>query len=87
MTYCTGTAEDHCCYFGSVCVHLEENTVPGRRWACGLMRKYQSWDAVYASPEWPEVLAQAVAHNLGEDYRCGDWPPVGQVCSVCGVKG
>lgn len=87
MGTCTGNASDHCCYFGTVCEHLEENTVPGRRWACGLLRRYGSWEAVYASPEWPAVLEKAVACGLSDQYRCGSWPPVGQTCAVCGVIG
>ena len=86
-TLCTGNAADHCCYFGTVCEHLEENTVPGRRWACGLKRVYLTWEGVYASPEWPAVLAKAEAVGLGSDYKCGEWPRLGETCGTCGVAG
>ena len=53
---CHGNADDHCCYVdGEVCEYLEENTVPGRRWACGLLVKYGSWAAMNASPEYQEI--------------------------------
>jgi len=87
MATCAGNADDHCCYFGEVCQHLEENTVEGRRWACGLHRQYGSWVAVYLSPEWPAVLENAINHGLPVTYRCGDWPPAGETCATCGVEG
>ena len=87
MPACSGNEADHCCYFGQVCEHLEEYTVAGRHWACGLLRRYGSWDDVYQSPEWPAVLSNAIAHGLPETYRCGDWPPPGQTCVICGVSG
>ena len=80
---CTGNLDDHCCYFGEVCKHLEENTVPGRRWACGLHRKYGSWEAMYAAPEWSEVIAKAISVGLPETYKCSEWPVEGEKCGVC----
>lgn len=87
-TLCTGLNDDHCCYLkGVVCRHLEENTVPGRRWACGLKRVHGTWDAVYASPEWPAVLQDAIDSGLGENYKCGEWPRLGEKCWTCGLVG
>jgi len=87
MAVCRGNADDHCCYFGDVCQHLEENTVPGRRWACGLLRSFGSWDAVYESEEWQAVYQKSQEHGMREDFRCGDWPYRGETCATCGVKG
>lgn len=82
---CAGLTEDHCCYLGrhGVCPYLEEGTIPGRRWACGLRRELGSWDAVHADdrylttvrPCWDEVGM----------VDCGDWPPPEVPCGTCGV--
>jgi len=48
------------------------------------MRKHGSWDAVYQSDDWPEVLATAIKVGLPETYRCGDWPVLGEKCGACG---
>ena len=82
-----GNADDHCCWFGQVCPHLEENTVSGRRWACGLHRKYGSWEAMYESEEWPLVLELAMSFGADDWYRCGNWPYEGEVCAACGDVG
>jgi len=67
---CLGNAQDHCCYVnGQACKYLEENTVEGRRWACGLRRELGSWDAVIASDRYQ----QDVAPHFGE-MNCRDWP-------------
>ena len=57
MSECHGNADEHCCFVGEhgLCDYLEENTVPGRRWACGLLRKYGTWDAVNHSPEYRPI--------------------------------
>jgi len=61
---CHGNGPDHCCYIaGQVCEFLEENTVEGRRWACGLYREHGSWEKVYADPRHEPI-----------PFRCGDWP-------------
>ncbi len=53
---CNGNAADHCCYLdGVVCDYLEENTVPGRRWACGLLVRFGSWQAMSASAEYQPI--------------------------------
>ena len=54
---CTGLGADgdHCCYQRGVrCVHLVEN-VEGRRYACGLLIKYGSWQTMNTSPEYQTV--------------------------------
>lgn len=80
---CLGSADDHCCYVnGKLCEHLEENTVEGRRWACGLYRVHQSWEAVYLAPEYPAV--RAALRGVGIKVDCGDWPPHGERCATCG---
>ena len=65
---------------------LEENTVEGRRWACGLMRRYGSWEAVYASEEY-----QRHTKGFWDRFRpgsgCGDWPSPGETCAACGQVG
>jgi hypothetical protein len=67
---CHGNGERHCCHYrGEVCKYLEEHTVVGRRWACGLLREYGSWKGVYASEEYRELAA--LRHW---DFDCGDWP-------------
>ena len=85
MASCEGTSDDHCCYLGAygVCEHLEENTVPSRRWACGLLVTYGSWDAMYESAEYVEVRRRLRAVGVAED--CGDWPASGKKCGTCGV--
>lgn len=47
---------DHCCYVdGKPCVFLEENTVEGFRWSCGLRRELGSWAAVVADPRYQPI--------------------------------
>ena len=67
---CTGNSSDHCCYIaGEVCPYLEENTIPGRRWACGLLVKYGSWAAMNESPEY---------HVIGQH-----WKSMGEAFNLC----
>jgi len=74
---CHGNGDEHCCWLhGVVCVHLEENTVPGRRWACGLRRELGSWDAVHTDPRYAPV--QAILDEWG--YTCGSWGPGTNQC-------
>lgn len=86
MAICTGNFDDHCCWMpnGKPCLHLEEDTVPGRRWACGLLRTLGTWDAVYKSEEWQRD-AKPLCDLIG--VRCGSWPPKGRTCATCGVDG
>ena len=90
---CLGNSDDHCCWVnGALCPHLEENTVAGRRWACGLLRELGSWKAVHrdrryvkdVQPMWnkfPTNKARGLA------MRCGDFPASGERCNACGVVG
>jgi len=81
---CHGNAETHCCWLeGKPCKYVEENTVPGRRWACGLMRQLGDWDLVLSSPEYKKQVAP-VLEPLG--YNCRDWPDShpGMKCTDCG---
>jgi hypothetical protein len=80
MPGCHGNQPQHCCWVaGEVCPFLEEGTVPGRRWACGLRRELGSWDAVHAD-------ARYIAHVQVEWDKvgiesCGAWGPgTGQCC-------
>lgn len=70
---CHGLGEEHCCYLdGEVCPFLEEGTVPGRRWACGLYRELGSWDAVHNSATYRDTVAPVVLRLA--NANCGDWP-------------
>ena len=81
---CTGNSNDHCCYLnGKVCNYLEEYSMPGRRWACGLYRQYGSWVAVYNHPGYILTVKPAL-EAMGITVDCGDWPPSGQECATCG---
>ena len=87
MPDCTGNSSDHCCYVqGQRCPHLEENTVPGRRWACGLRRELGDWEAVHNDPRYALIQAVWDAGTLA-GYRCGEWPAKGFTCGTCGLVG
>lgn len=82
---CLGNRNDHCCYVnGKACPFLEENTVEGRRWACGLRRELGDWSLVIADPRYIEH----VDPYFGE-MNCRDWPDgVGANrgnCVDCGI--
>ena len=76
---CTGNSPDHCCWFkGQVCPFLEEHTIDGRRWACGLLRVYKDWDSVLASEEYTKVV-QLMYDTIPQlkvagGVNCRDWP-------------
>ena len=82
---CKGNSDTHCCWLhGKECVHLRENAVSGRRWACGLMLKYnEDWDKVLESPEYKADVAP-ILEPIG--YTCKDWPQnyPGMKCRECG---
>lgn len=87
MGLCTGNSEDHCCYAlgGVACRFLEENTVEGRRWACGLRRELGDWSKVHSDPRY---LAHVKPYwNKVGMVDCGDWPRPGEACATCGVTG
>jgi hypothetical protein len=71
---CHGNGDDHCCWIsGEVCRYLEENTAPGRRWACGLLRRAGSWPAVYQSVAYRSNVRPRL-RAAGVTVDCGDWP-------------
>lgn len=81
---CAGNANDHCCYIaGKPCKYVEENTVKGRRWACGLRRELGDWDLVLEDPRYKKDVAPVLAQW---GYNCRDWPDShpGMKCSDCG---
>ena len=85
MAICHGIGKDHCCWMaGKPCIHLEEDTVPGRKWACGLRRKYGDWDKVLSSEEY---LLTVEPHFGPQGVNCRDWPDLaeGQSCNECGL--
>lgn len=55
---CTGEGDGegrHCCYVaGERCPNLVEN-VNGRRYACGVVVKYGSWEAANTAPEYASI--------------------------------
>jgi hypothetical protein len=72
---CHGNNDFHCCWInGQVCLHLEERTVEGRRWACGLLRELGTWDAVYQDPRYQATTAARSFQEHHPGYGCGDWP-------------
>lgn len=77
---CHGNQIDHCCYVRGVrCPFLEEDTVVGRRWVCGLRRELGSWDAVHADRRYLEHV-QPAWDEVGIE-SCGAWGPgSGQCC-------
>ena len=82
---CEGNAADHCCYVGGEpCPFLEENTVEGRRWACGLYRELGNWDAVLASGGYQKHVAPTF-DPIG--INCRDYPAKGVFCGTCEVRG
>jgi hypothetical protein len=86
MPKCDGNLADHCCYIdGSICRFLEENTILGRRWVCGLRRELGSWRLVHEDPRYVADVKPTMDRLGGT--QCGDWPPKGQTCSICGVTG
>jgi hypothetical protein len=79
---------DHCCYLGQagVCPHLEENTVPGRSWACGLLVRLGSWAVVHEAPQYVRDV-RPFWDSFRPDLDCGTWPPEGETCAACGQVG
>jgi hypothetical protein len=80
---CTGNSKDHCCYVnGKPCRFLEENTVEGRHWACGLRRELGDWDTVQADDRYKTHVEPHWIDGLD----CKTWPnpALGQTCSTCG---
>lgn len=82
MSICTGAGNvngDHCCYVnGEACQYLEMNTIPGRKWVCGLYRTLGSWDAVHED-EGYKANVQSVWDQVGIE-SCGAWGPGTNQC-------
>lgn len=84
---CSGNGQDHCCWLSGVaCKYLEVDTVPGRKWSCGLVNKYGSWEAAEASEEY-----QSDVQPFWDSWRdgtgsCSKWPDeMGEHCATCGA--
>ena len=72
---CHGNNDSHCCWINGVeCPYLEENTVEGRRWACGLLRELGSWEKVYRSTRYRRTDAGKWFKKAYPGFGCGDWP-------------
>ena len=72
---CHGNCADHCCYFRNVvCPFLEENTVDGRRWICGLFRELGDWDLVLKDKRY-KATVQDMYDTVPElkGTNCRDW--------------
>jgi hypothetical protein len=86
---CHGNGEEHCCWLGDggLCPYLEENTVEGRRWACGLRRELRSWKKVHADPRYladvqpffDDLIERLPDYEFG--LSCGDWEHESQCCN------
>lgn len=62
----------------SVCPFLEVDTIPGRKWACGLRRQLGDWGKVHRSRPYKEqVQPRFAADGIA---NCGDWRVEGQCC-------
>lgn len=72
---CSGNQATHCCVFRNVdCPFVEENTVEGRRWVCGLLRELGSWDDVLADKRY-KTTVQDLYNSVPElkGKNCRDW--------------
>lgn len=68
---------------GAWCPHLEQYTVYGRRWACGLRRRAGSWAAAALMPEYQAI--QEIRRGISDDMvECAGWPGDGRECRICG---
>jgi hypothetical protein len=73
---CTGEGADgdHCCYVaGERCPNLVENQ-GGRRYACGALLKYGSWEAMATSPEYKPIGDHWESNGHGFNY-CETFDP------------
>lgn len=72
---CHGNCDDNCCCFLNViCPFLEENTIEGRRWTCGLMHELGDWDLVLADERYTTIV-QDLYDTVPElkGMNCRDW--------------
>jgi len=69
---CTGMGNrdgDHCCYLkGKVCDYLEIGTVPGRKFACGLLRENGTWEKMVLAPRYKPIGDFWAQYDLGFNY-------------------
>lgn len=81
QTNCHGNGADHCCYWnGEPCPYLEQDTIPGRRWVCGLMRELGDWDLVHEDPRYLNDVQPLWRDEdplwdwlWQQGVRCGTW--------------
>lgn len=73
---CHGNGQNHCCNLGQrgECEFVEENTIAGRRWACGLLRELGSWESVEADPRYLKSVKPFFDEYM-PGVSCGSWPP------------
>ena len=87
---CHGNGANHCCWFKGVeCPFVEENTVPGRRWACGLLRDLGNWNKVIRSNRYKKEV-QPLYDSVPElsGMNCRDWPQeYPEVMATCEIGG
>jgi hypothetical protein len=56
---------------------LEENTVPGRRWACGLFRELGDWNSVIADRRYKNIVVSlwnTIPECRGKNFTCENYP-------------
>lgn len=79
---CWNDEDGHCCWInGKVCPYLEENTIEGRRWACGLLREHGDWEKVYQTEGYRRDV-QPTLDRIGWG-QCGEYPG-DNICGECG---
>lgn len=85
---CHGNGKEHCCWFkGEQCSFLEENTVSGRRWSCGLYNELQDWDKVLADKRYIKIVQPKFDATNGLKFaNCRDWPQAYPEI-ICSTKG
>lgn len=85
---CPGDTDQHCCELnGKRCHFLEEHTVPGRRWSCGLYRQLGNWSAVHTDPRYLATVKPEWGKTALAGQECGEWPRPGVTCPICGGVG
>ena len=73
---CHGNGPDHCCYLGDqICPWLQEFTMPGRRWVCGLLVEYGTWETMNASPEYQPIGTYWARNGTRPHNYCQTFDP------------
>ena len=79
MKGCDRNLDEHCCGWGKygTCKYLEKDTQKGFKWTCGLMRKYGTWEKVYATKEYKidivplwDIFKERLGINNCGDFTC-----------------